>query len=86
VNTNGLAVLDEFEGVGNGYYKRLIIEVAYEKNGDTISTQAWCYFRSQETAELLTDSTKFIPFFGKQELRKYIPVHERPSDWKEDIS
>lgn len=82
VTTKGLAVLDKFEGVGNGYYKRLVIDVSYEKNGDTISTKAWCYFRSQETSELLTDTSKFVSFFGKEELQQYIPPEERPGDWK----
>lgn len=84
VDRHGLLALDEFEGVGNGYYKRLKIDITYTNDkGSTISTDAWCYFSYENTAELLADSSRFIPFFGQDELKKYTPVHLRPADWRD---
>lgn len=87
VDNLGIAILDKFEGVGNGYYKRLKIEVQCKtEKGNTSIMSAWCYFRYENTENLLVDSSKFISFFGKKELEKYTPVHLRPSDWRNQKS
>jgi gamma-glutamylaminecyclotransferase len=86
VDKNGMSVLDEFEGVNNRYYKRLKIEIQQiAEEGNNISKSAWCYFRFQNSAHLLANSSRFLPFFGNEELKKYTPVHLRPSGWKENL-
>lgn len=86
VDKHGILVLDEFEGVDKSYYKRLKIEICYKtEEGGTISKPAWCYFRYENTANLLADSSKFISFFGKEALKKYTPIPLRPKDWKENL-
>lgn len=84
IDNEGMAALDKFEGVDKCYYKRLGIEICYKKEMDSDSTsqEAWCYYRYESSAELLVDSSRFIPFFGKEELKKYTAVHLRPSDWR----
>jgi gamma-glutamylcyclotransferase (GGCT)/AIG2-like uncharacterized protein YtfP len=85
VDKKGMSVLDEFEGVNNSYYKRLRIEVyTQNRNGLQISKNAWCYFRYRESAQLLANTSGFLPFFGNEELKKYTPVHLRPSNWREN--
>lgn len=87
VDENGMNVLDEFEGVGSGYYKREKIKVSYKtKSNEELTTEAWCYFCDQETSTLLKNAATFISHFGEEELQKYIPVHDRPSDWKKEIT
>lgn len=84
VDKQGILALDEFEGVNQGYYKRLKTEIAYTtEKGDMISKDAWCYFSYEDSVELIADSSRFIPFFGEAELKKYTPVHLRPSDWRD---
>lgn len=86
VDKQGILVLDEFEGVDRAYYKRLPIEVYHkDKNGKEVLKKAWCYFRYDNYTHLLKDPSKFLPFFGKEALQKYVPVHQRPSDWREDL-
>ncbi|CAN0428449.1 unnamed protein product, partial [Ectocarpus fasciculatus] len=56
VDEKGILALDEFEGVHQGYYKRLKTEIAYTTDeGDAVSKDAWCYFSYEESAELLAD-------------------------------
>ncbi|MEQ9299794.1 MAG: gamma-glutamylcyclotransferase family protein [Cyclobacteriaceae bacterium] len=84
VDEKGILALDEFEGVNQGYYKRLKIEIAYTTEQEQIiSKVAWCYFSYESSAELLADSSRFISFFGKEALKKYTPVHLRPADWRD---
>jgi gamma-glutamylcyclotransferase (GGCT)/AIG2-like uncharacterized protein YtfP len=84
VDKQGIIALDEFEGVDNSYYKRLKTEIEYTtEKGQTISKDAWCYFSYKNSEELLADSSRFIPFFGKEALKKYTAVHLRPSDWRD---
>ena len=86
VDQRGMQVLDEFEGVDRGYYKRLPIEIYYkDENGKEILKNVWCYFRYENASNILKDTSSFISIFGKKELQKYTPVHLRPSDWKDNL-
>lgn len=83
IDKKGISTLDEFEGVGNCYYKRLKIDICCKtEKGNTFSKDAWCYFRYENLAKSLIDSSRFIPFFGKKELKKYTAVNLRPLDWR----
>ena len=83
IDKKGISTLDEFEGVGKCYYKRLKIDIYCKtEKGNTISKDTWCYFRYENSANLLMDSSRFLPFFGKKELKKYTAVHLRPLDWR----
>ncbi|MEX2588694.1 MAG: gamma-glutamylcyclotransferase family protein [Chitinophagales bacterium] len=86
IDKKGMLALDEFEGVDKCYYKRLKTEIYYKtEKGHIISKIAWCYYCYENSANLLANSSRFIPFFGKEELHKYTPVHLRPSGWKDNI-
>ena len=83
IDKKGISTLDEFEGIGLCYYKRLKIDICCKtKKGDTFSKDAWCYFRYENSANLLMDSSRFIPLFGEKELKKYTAVDLRPLDWR----
>jgi gamma-glutamylaminecyclotransferase len=83
IDKKGIAILDEFEGVGKCYYKRLKLDIYCKtEKGNTISKEAWCYFRYENSANLLMDFSKFQPNFGRKELKKYTAVHFRPLDWR----
>ncbi|NNE15349.1 MAG: gamma-glutamylcyclotransferase [Saprospiraceae bacterium] len=83
IDNKGIIALDKFEGVDKCYYKRLEIEISYKHtNGDTTSKDAWCYFRYENASKLLVDPSRFISFYGKEEVKKYTAVHFRPFDWR----
>ena len=83
IDKKGISILDEFEGVGKRYYKRLKIEIwGGTEKGNNFSKDAWCYFRYENSANLLVDSSRFIPFFGKKEMKRYTALSLRPFDWR----
>lgn len=83
MDEKGIEALDKFEGVDKCVYKRSKIEICYaSENGHSIPKDAWCYYRYENSVDLLADTTRFIPFFGKEELKKYTAVHLRPLGWR----
>ena len=83
INKKGISILDEFEGVGKCYYKRLKIEICCKaEKGNNLSNEAWCYFRYENSTNLLVDSSRFISFFGEKEMKKYTALHLRPLEWR----
>jgi gamma-glutamylcyclotransferase (GGCT)/AIG2-like uncharacterized protein YtfP len=83
IDKQGISILDEFEGTANCYYKRLKIDICWTtEKGNILFRKAWCYFRFEDSSNLLVDPSLFIAFFGKKELKKYTAVHLRPLDWR----
>jgi hypothetical protein len=70
--------LDDFEGIHQGFYSKVLIQVSDKKNGDT--HDAIVYVLDNFKDDLIKDDSKFLESYSNDPYRPYDYTHDTPEN------